>query len=70
MLKPLKDNYSKFCSNIKNISYLLNKINAKFYILKFSIPIFKNLPVEYYSEKQSKWLYRSRILINSNPSCF
>jgi len=70
MLKPLKDNYSKFCSNIKNILYLLNKINAKFYILKFSIPICNNLPIEYYSEKQSKWLHRSRILINSNPSCF
>jgi hypothetical protein len=70
IIKPLKDNIIKFCSNIKNISYLLNRLNCKFYVLKFHIPLFHNsINIEHYSEKQSKWLYRSRILNNSGPSC-
>jgi len=71
-IKPLKEYNFKFCSNIDNISYLLKKLKCKFYILKFTIPLFikpENRCIEYFSEKQSKWLYKSRILTKSGPGC-
>jgi hypothetical protein len=71
-IKPLKEYNFKFCSNIENISYLLKKLNCKFYILKFTIPQYNKSDktyIEYFSQKQSKWLSKSRILINSGPSC-
>jgi hypothetical protein len=71
-IKPLKEYNFKFCSNIDNISYLLNRLKCKFYVLKFTIPLFskfENLHIEYFSEKKSKWVSKSRILTKSGPGC-
>lgn len=67
LIKPLKNIYGKFCCNIKNISYLLQKQGYSFYILKFSIPSIKNIYIEYFSTKQNQWLYRSRKMNSLGP---
>ena len=69
LIKPIKNIYSKFCNNIKNISYPLQEQGAKFYIIKFTIPFIENSWFEFYSDKQRKWYSKSRVNTDRGPAC-